>query len=341
MGSLSLLFGWTLSSCPHFKMASNWMVSELGTEASYETTWTIRQFSQIINEYKVAEGQLSSKFSDVLDYGSVKMYFRRKSGAFFIRILTVPKSSTDLKGKYTLSILKAERVVWQQEQETPSRDTPLRGVPTPLPTKFLEDDSLTLHLRIDIRGIIKRSYDVPYSPPPSPPVVANSFASDCLNTGQYSDCVITCQDGTEFKCHKIVLAPKSRVFHAMFSAENMQEAMQSQLRIVDIEPNTLAALLKYLYTGDVDASQSAGLLVAADKYDLQPLKQACESNLVKGLNGQNVVDLLLLADRHHAKDLKEGALQLLRSSGELLMGLCQKNQEMASTLQSMEGLHED
>jgi len=322
-------------------MASNWMVSELGAEASYETTWTIRQFSQIINEYKVAEDQLSSKFSDVLDYGSVKMYFRRKSGAFFIRILTVPKSSTDLKGKYTLSILKAERVVWQQELETHSRDTPLRGVPTPLPTKFLEDDSLTLHLRIDIRGFINRSYEVPYSPPPSPPVVANSFASDCLNTGQYSDFVITSRDGTEFKCHKIVLASKSRVFHAMFSAENMQEALQSQLRIVDIEPNTLAALLKYLYTGDVDASQSAGLLVAADKYDLQPLRQACESNLVKGLNGQNVVDLLLLADRHHAKDLKEGALQLLRSSGELLVGLFQKYQGMASTLQSMEGLHED
>jgi len=322
-------------------MASNWIVSELGAEACYETTWTIRQFSQIINEYKGEKDRISSTIFDVLDYGSVIMYFRRKSGVFFIKINTFSTSSTELKGKYTLSILKAERVVWQQPLDTPTRETPLRGVPTPLPTKFLEDDSLTLHLRIDIRGIINRSYEVPYSPPPSPPVVANSFASDCLNTGQYSDFVITSRDGTEFKCHKIVLASKSRVFHAMFSAENMQEALQSQLRIVDIEPNTLAALLKYLYTGDVDASQSAGLLVAADKYDLQPLRQACESNLVKGLNGQNVVDLLLLADRHHAKDLKEGAMQLLRSSGELLVGLCQKNQEMASTLQSMEGLHED
>jgi len=319
-------------------MASNWMVSELGAEASYETTWTIRQFSQIVKESKDCKDFLSSGYFQVLDYGQCRLIFRKRSGYFSC---TISGIFSGFDGKYTLSILKAERVVWQQPVDTPSRETPLRGVPTPLPTKFLEDDSLTLHLRIDIRGIINRSYEVPYSPPPSPPVVANSFASDCLNTGQYSDFVITSRDGTEFKCHKIVLASKSRVFHAMFSAENMQEAMQSQLRIVDIEPNTLAALLKYLYTGDVDASQSAGLLVAADKYDLQPLRQACESNLVKGLNGQNVVDLLLLADRHHAKDLKEGALQLLRSSGELLVGLCHKYQGMASTLQSNEGLHED
>jgi len=319
-------------------MASNWMVSELGAEASYETTWTIRQFSQIVKESKDSRNYLSSGYFNILDYGQCHMIFRKRSGYFSC---TISGIFSGFDGKYTLSILKAERVVWQQPLDTPTRDTPLRGVPTPLPTKFLEDDSLTLHLRIDIRGFINRSYEVPYSPPPSPPVVANSFASDCLNTGQYSDFVITSRDGTEFKCHKIVLASKSRVFHAMFSAENMQEALQSQLRIVDIEPNTLAALLKYLYTGDVDASQSAGLLVAADKYDLQPLRQACESNLVKGLNGQNVVDLLLLADRHHAKDLKEGALQLLRSSGELLVGLFQKYQGMASTLQSMEGLHED
>jgi len=261
---------------------------------------------------------------------------------FFIKISKSSSPSVDLKGKYTLSILKAERVVWQQTLDRPStRDTPLKGVPTPLPTTFLEDDSLTLHLRIDIRGVIKRSYEVPYSPPPSPPVVPNSFASTCLNTGHYSDCVITCRDGTEFKCHKIVLASKSSVFHAMLSAENMQEASQSRLSMVDIEPNTLAALLKYLYTGDVDASQSTGLLIAADKYNLQPLRQACESNLVKGLNGQNVVDLILLADRHHAKDLKEAALKLLRSSAELLVSLCQKNQVMTSTLQSMEGLRED
>merc|ERR1711962_1608760 len=114
MGSLSLLFGWTLSSCSHFKMASNWMVSELGAEASYETTWTIRQFSQIVKESKDSRYYLSSGYFNILDYGQCHMIFRKRSGYF----------------------------------------------------------SCT------ISGIF------------------SGFASDCLNTGQYSDCVITCQDGT-------------------------------------------------------------------------------------------------------------------------------------------------
>ena len=172
-------------------------------------------------------------------------------------------------------------------------------------------------------------------------MLANSFAKQCLNTGQYSDFVVIGQDGTKFRCHKIVLASQSKVFHAMFSAQNMQEASQARVQITDIQPHTLAALLKYLYTGDFDGDQSSGLLVAADKYDLQPLRQTCETHLIKSLTKDNVVDLILLADRHNAAGLKTAALEYVRSSNELLVALCQDKQDMASRLAVLEGLTED
>jgi len=222
----------------------------------------------------------------------------------------------------------------------------LEGVPTPLPTDFMVDDTLTLHLRIDIQSVISRSFEEEASLPATrmpapPPMLANSLVNQFFNTGQFSDCVVIGQDGTEFQCHKIVLASQSKVFLAMFSAQNMQEASQARVQISDIQPSTLTALLKYLYTGDFDGDQSDGLLVAADKYDLQPLRQACESHLIRSLTKDNVVDLILLADRHNAAGLKTAALEYVRSSNELLVALFQDKQEMASRLEVLEGLTED
>jgi len=328
-------------------MASNWIISEPGDESKHEITWTIKQFSKIFRESRKSLDYLSSKSFKVHDRCSMSLDFQSNSDYFECRIWV---SGPKFDGVYTLSILKAQKVVWTQPFEKPGNWMALKGVPTPLPTNFLEDDSLTLHLRISIRSIITRSFEEAHLPSARTPrlLVTNSFVNQCHNTGQYSDCVVSDQDGTEFRCHKFVLASQSKVFHTMFSAQNMQEASEARVQVTDIHTHTLAALIEYLYTGDFDRDQSEDLLVAADIYDLQPLRQACESHLIKGLTKENVVDLIRLADGHNFPGLKTAALEYFRSSNELLVDLCWDNHHLclsndalASRLDVLEGLNRD
>ena len=57
------------------------------------------------------------------------------------------------------------------------------------------------------------------------------------------------------------------------------------------------------------------LLAAADKYDLQKLKQMCEESLLKNLNTGNVLEMLVLSDLHGAPNLRSFALQFIVENG--------------------------
>lgn len=71
-----------------------------------------------------------------------------------------------------------------------------------------------------------------------------------------------------FKAHKAILAARSPVFAAMFE-HAMEESRANRVEITDVEPDTLAEVLRFIYTGrvvDLDNPNSAqDLLAAADK----------------------------------------------------------------------------
>ena len=56
-----------------------------------------------------------------------------------------------------------------------------------------------------------------------------------------------------------------------------------------------------------------GLLVAADKYDIPQLKALCEEALIDGLDAENCLDMLIMADMFRLKNLKGSALQFISS----------------------------
>nr|CAB3499600.1 unnamed protein product [Digitaria exilis] len=53
------------------------------------------------------------------------------------------------------------------------------------------------------------------------------------------------------------------------------------------------------------------LLVAADRYGLERLKQMCEMTLCRYINARTVATILALAEEHHCRELKEGCLDFL------------------------------
>ena len=96
----------------------------------------------------------------------------------------------------------------------------------------------------------------------------------------------------------------------MFTPDMLKEK-ECKVTITDLDVCTVQALLKYMYSREVEPNFSSSLLIAADKYDLPALKDLCQYNLTKGLDKDNVVDVLLLADQHKAQGLKDVAMKYI------------------------------
>merc|ERR1712045_981578 len=86
--------------------------------------------------------------------------------------------------------------------------------------------------------------------------------------------------------------------------------------IKDIRPEVVREMLHFIYTGviskdDVMDEIGRDLLGAADRYQLDILKNKCEEKLCSSLEISNSIELLVLADLHQASKLRRMALRLV------------------------------
>ena len=115
----------------------------------------------------------------------------------------------------------------------------------------------------------------------------------------------------EFRVHAAVLSARSSVFKALLRREGGSKSIS----LSEIEPDVFKLLLRYLYTGELPQGDAATvemhqhLLVAADRFDVASLFQACECALIGSLSVESVGYTLVLAEQHGAKILKSTALQ--------------------------------
>jgi speckle-type POZ protein len=135
---------------------------------------------------------------------------------------------------------------------------------------------------------------------------------------KYADFVFKVKN-EKIAAHKVILAARSPVFDAMFQ-HDMKENKTNEAEITDVTPAAFKALLKFIYTGHCQVGNLAEeLLVAANKYDIQDLKQICDKKLRKKLTVDNAVRLLVLSDLHQAEDLKDGAICFINKNAEAVM----------------------
>ena len=115
----------------------------------------------------------------------------------------------------------------------------------------------------------------------------------------------------EFKAHRVVLAAQSAFFKTRF--EQRWEQSGARVELNDVSPEILEAVLKYMYTGQVDkigdGELACKLLSVADQYAMEKLRTTCEATLAKSISDENVVDVLILADTHNGKDLKKVCIE--------------------------------
>lgn len=108
----------------------------------------------------------------------------------------------------------------------------------------------------------------------------------------------------EIKAHKFVLAARSPVFKKMFEID-MQEKSSSEIKITDVEFETLVAFLEYVYSDKFTSKVNNGvMLYLADKYDLEGLKVQAANSILRNMNSNNAVTVLILFDRYRVPKLK-------------------------------------
>jgi len=130
------------------------------------------------------------------------------------------------------------------------------------------------------------------------------------NMESLSDLEVKCgEEEKSFFCHKVILAMSSSVFKTMFENSNTSDGTKAVITLTE-DPETIAALLNFMYTGRVEKSiMACKLLLASDKYNMEPLQKRCEAILgqyfEKFENVDNLVEIALASYKIGSKEYQE------------------------------------
>lgn len=126
--------------------------------------------------------------------------------------------------------------------------------------------------------------------------------------------------GREFGAHRAVLAAASGYFRAMFGGA-LREARAERVRLHGVEPECLARLLDFAYTGRVGGlgpDIAERLLRAADLLQFPAVKEACGAWLARQLEPANALDMQDFAEAFACPALAAAAHRfVLRHVSEL------------------------
>jgi BTB/POZ domain len=117
--------------------------------------------------------------------------------------------------------------------------------------------------------------------------------------------------------HSAIVVSASPVICAMLDKDNFQEGRTKTVKVKDIEPVVFKEMLQYLYTGKApnldEDDMTEPLFLAADKYQVEGLKDLCEQSLIDKLNMQTIFHFLVVAHLYTAPQLLEASLKFLVS----------------------------
>ena len=100
----------------------------------------------------------------------------------------------------------------------------------------------------------------------------------------------------------------------------MMEARKGEVIVTDVDSGTFAAVLTYVYTGELEEGQDLiNMIYAAEKYDLPGLKELLFLKIKsEDIKEEFIPDLLIIADKYQAGQLKKLALEKIRANRKIL-----------------------
>ena len=109
----------------------------------------------------------------------------------------------------------------------------------------------------------------------------------------FYDFRIVCNDNTEVKCHKIILASQTKYFEGLF---RQQRSDQIQL---DFQSDAVKTCIRYLYTEDlsITGDNVQDILVVANYLLIPKIVRRCVSYILDNMDISNCIDILNLGDQ--------------------------------------------
>ena len=199
-----------------------------------------------------------------------------------------------------------------------SRDENTHGVNLGCKSSELIGETVTIKCCIDIT--VPESVISKKNPAPLSKRIHSGLSEDYLNlfnSGTHSDVEIICGEKT-FQCHKSILSARSPVFRAMFKLD-MEEKKKGKVEIIDYTPIVIDQMLYFIYTGGLQTSiefdeeaqdNFEELLRAADQYQIEMLKEACEDSLCSNLEVDNCLISLIIGDMYKTEKLKKFSMEM-------------------------------
>ncbi|XP_033625044.1 rho-related protein racA-like [Asterias rubens] len=145
-----------------------------------------------------------------------------------------------------------------------------------------------------------------------------------LNRETLSDVRFKVED-TIVHAHKVLLKSRCEFMAGMFSGV-FAESSQTEIKIEETSLECFLALLEYIYTdhSPIEDGDAVGILVVADRYGLERLKNLCELYITKGVDVAvanciaeahvDVIGLLHTAQLYNSKQLAAWCLHFVASN---------------------------
>jgi len=187
---------------------------------------------------------------------------------------------------------------------------------------WLFDDILTLVCEMSIQEAF-------YESEPSPESQMMEDLGKAYREKHSLDVTVKCGD-VSFECNKFMLMTRSPVFKAMLQQDTL-ESQTNVVKINDIEPKVLEEMLLYIHTGESPNIKDLAMefLAAADFYQLDELKNSCQSFFSDTLHTENSIGILILSDKYSASKLKKDALKFISENMKSISTLSDWKKELS------------
>jgi len=315
--------------------SESWCRTKISEDVKHTFAWTIERFSE--RQEPNSQFLWSSKFTirgpdDLITHWKMKLYPKGDTpeASGYLSVYLSNQTESEVKARYEFTILDVTK---NKQNRVKSTFTQFKAKPDSwgfrkfISTDFLKsrssqwlpEDNLTIVCDVSIIGAERTlsgsKYPEESAKNPKPKHKCHKQLSTDLETAfhnkDFADVKVACGDRV-FECHQFMLSARSPVFRAMFQSD-MTEAQTKRVDIQDLQPDVVNDMLLYIYTGNTpNLNRVAGeLLAAADKYQLEQLKNICEERLCNSLEIGNSVSHLVLGDMYQAQQLKRMSLQFV------------------------------
>eukprot|EP00164_Ancoracysta_twista_P002019 GFYU01002662.1.p1 GENE.GFYU01002662.1~~GFYU01002662.1.p1 ORF type:complete len:364 (+),score=37.02 GFYU01002662.1:159-1250(+) len=140
-----------------------------------------------------------------------------------------------------------------------------------------------------------------------------------LNNPEFSDLEFMVE-GKKIHAHRVILTARSECFRAMLTS-GMKESRERQVFIDNIAHDVFWSVLEFIYTEEcaISPDKAMDILEAADRFQLDSLKEMCEDVMAKCIDMDNVADMIQEADRHMAHRLKRECLDYVITNAPMFV----------------------